>query len=122
MIPAELAAQRYIAIWAERDRAARARLLEACFATEGRFVTRNRTYHGRSEVAAMIDAVLADPRGLSARRTSVIDAGGEIFRFAAIVEFADGSPPVESLDVGEVDRSGRIMVMYTFGGPLASGA
>ena len=119
MIPAELAARRYIDLWSERDPAARAALLEACFAVNCRFVLRQRTYRGRAEVAAMIDAALADPRRLTARVTSVIDAGGDTFRFRAVVEYADGSPSLEGLDVGEVDADGRIIVLYTFGGPLA---
>jgi hypothetical protein len=119
MIPAELAARRYIDLWSERDPTAGAALVEACFAANCRFVTRRRTFHGRAEVAAMIDAALADPRGLTARLTSVIDAGGDTFRFRAIIEYADGSRSLEGLDVGEVDVDGRIIVLYTFAGPLA---
>lgn len=119
MIPAELAARRYVDLWSERDREARAALLEACFAVDGRIVSHTRTFHGRAEIAAMIDAALADPRGLTARLTSVIDAGGSTFRFRSIGEYADGSPSFEGLDVGEIDASGRIIALYVFGGPLA---
>jgi hypothetical protein len=119
MVPVELAARRYIEIWSERDRTARAALLEACFASTGRLVGRGRTLHGRAEVAALIERLLADPRGFTVRVTSVVDAGGTTFRFRSQGGFADGSGAFEALDVGEVDAEGRIAVLYAFTGPLA---
>jgi hypothetical protein len=116
--PAALAAQRYIDLWTERDPAARRAQLDACFAPTGRLVTRRRTFLGRDEIAAMVDAALADPRGLSARRTSAIEASGTAFRFASIGEFADGSAGFIGEDAGEIDGDGRIAVLYAFAGRL----
>jgi len=118
MTPAELAARRYISAWAESDRAARAALLEACFAVDGRICVRGQVLRGRAELAAAIDTFIADPRGLTARLTSVIDAAGTAFRFRALVEYPDGKPFMELLDVGEVDAEGRICALYTFVEPL----
>jgi len=116
-VPAVRAAQRYIDTWSEPDPAARRALLASCFAPDGRLVTRSRTFRGRDAIAAMIDALLADPRGLTARRTSAIDAAGPAFRFAGVAEFG-GSAPVPGEDVGEIDDSGQIAVLHVFTGPL----
>ncbi len=116
--PTEIAARTYVAAWQESDRARRADLLEACFAADGRIVTRGTELRGRAAVAAAMDAFFADPRGLSARLISGIDAAGTTFRFRAIVEYRDGAPPAESLDAGEIDADGRISLLLTFGGPL----
>ena len=118
MTPTELAARRYFSAWIEPDRAARAALLEACFAADGRISLPGQVLRGRAELAAAIDAFLADPRGLTARLTSVIDIVGAAFRFRARVEYPDGQPFRELLDVGEVDAEGRICALYTFIEPL----
>jgi hypothetical protein len=118
--PATLAAERYIDLWAERDPAMRRAQLNACFAATARLVTRTRTFRGRDEIAAMVDAALADPRGLSAARTTEIEAAGTAFRFATIGEFADGSKAFVGEDAGEIDGNGRIAVLFAFAGRLRS--
>ena len=120
--PAAQAAQRYIDLWIERDPAARRAQLAACFAASGRLVARRQTFRGHDEIAAMIDAALGDPRGLSARRTTAIETAGSAFRFASIGEFADGSPGFVGEDAGEIDGDGRIVVLYVFAGRLRRAA
>jgi SnoaL-like domain len=114
--PAEIAAQTYVATWQEPDAGARARLLEACFAVDGRIVSPGAVIRGRAALAAAIEAFLADPRGLSARLMSAIDAQGPIFRFRSVVEDRDGRIVFDALDAGEVDVDGRITALLTFGG------
>src|SRR6185436_13097141 len=75
------AAQRYVDVLAERDPAARRAALDACFASDARFVALGRTLCGPAEIAAMVDRALGDPRGFSARRTTAIEATGTAFRF-----------------------------------------
>ena len=58
--PVEAAVQTYIRASGERAPAERAKLLEACFAEDGRFVTRSRVISGRAGVDAMIARSLAD--------------------------------------------------------------
>lgn len=116
--PAAQAAQRYIDVWTERDPAARRARLEACFAPAARLVARRRSFRGLAELAAMVEAALADPRGLAAQRTTAIDAAGAAFRFGSLGTFADGSPPFVGEDAGEVDGDGRIAVIYAFAGRL----
>jgi hypothetical protein len=116
--PVEIAVQTYIQAASERDPVLRAQLLEACFAEEGRFVTRGRVIRGRAGVAEMLMRAHADPRLLRIRLLSVVDAAGTIFRFRSLVENRDGTTD-EFFDAGEIDADGKISLLLTFSGPLA---
>jgi len=116
--PVETAAETYVRAAGERDPAARAAMLEACFAEDGRFVTRSAVIRGRAGVAAMIARFQADPAVLSFGLASVIDAEGTTFRFRSIVVRRDGTS-VEFFDAGEIDADGRIATLLVFAGPLA---
>jgi hypothetical protein len=113
--PTEIAAQTYVAAWQEPDPAARARLIEACFAADGRIVSRGAVIRGRAALAAAIDGFIADPRGLRPRLPSAIDVQGPLFRFRALVEDRDGRVILDGFDAAEVDADGRITVLLTFG-------
>ena len=114
----QTAVERYVQAFSERDSAARAALLEACFAIDGRLVTRNRDIRGRAALDAEIVRFLADPQFLRIRLTSVIDAHRTTFRVRAVVDRRDGSTSPEAFDAGEIDAVGRISVILTFAGPL----
>ncbi|MEO7731038.1 MAG: nuclear transport factor 2 family protein [Kofleriaceae bacterium] len=114
----ETAVQTYVRAAEERDPAARAKLLEACFAEDCRFVTRSGVIRGRAGVDAMFARFFADPENLGFRLTSVIDAVGTTFRYGSIVERRDGTG-TEFFDAGEIDADGRITTMLVFTGPLA---
>jgi broad-specificity NMP kinase len=113
----ETAVDTYIRMWSEPDPAVRGKMLEACFAAEGRMISRNREIHGRVAFAEMMTRFLADPQLLRIRAVSAIDAQGSTFRFRAVVERRDGSI-LESFDAGQIDADGRISLLLTFGGPL----
>jgi hypothetical protein len=113
----EIAVDTYIRAWNERDPAVRATMVEACFAADGRIVTRSREIRGRAALAYEMTRVLADPELLRIRVISAIDARGTTFRFRAVVERRDGTSP-ESFDAGEIDGAGQISVLLTFAGPL----
>jgi len=115
--PVETAVDTYIRVWGERDPARRAALIEACFAPEGRIVTRNRDIVGHAAIAELATRLLADPQFLRVRVISAIDAQRTTFRFRGVVERKDGTSP-ESFDAGEVDANGRISVLLTFAGQL----
>jgi SnoaL-like domain len=119
--PVETAVQGYIRASGERDPAARANLIEACFADDGRLVTRSGVIRGRAGVDALIARFLADPELLGFRLASVIDAVGTTFRYRSIVERRDGTT-VEFFDAGEIDADGRIATLLVFRGPLADAA
>ena len=93
-------------------------MLEACFADDGRMVTRSREIRGRAALSDMIGRFLSDPRLLRIRVTSAVDARGTTFRYRAAADFQDGTT-AEAFDAGEIDASGRISLILTFAGPLA---
>jgi hypothetical protein len=117
----EAAVNTYIRAATERDPEARAALIEACFAPDGRLVSRNREIRGRAALADEISRFLADPQLLRVRVVSAIDAGGTTFRFRSVVERRDGANR-EFFDAGEVDATGRISLLLTFAGPLDGAA
>ncbi|HEX3695171.1 MAG TPA: hypothetical protein VH374_07260 [Polyangia bacterium] len=114
----ESAVDTYIRMCSERDPAVRATMLEACFAAEGRMVTRSREIRGRAALADMITKFLADPQVRQIRVISAIDASGTTFRFRSVVERRDGTI-LENFDAGEIDATGRISLILAFAGPLA---
>jgi hypothetical protein len=114
--PSEIAARTYVAAWQQSDAAARAPLIDACFAIDGRIVSPGAVIRGRSALAAAMSDFFSDPRGLSARLVSDIDAQGPLFRFRAVVEDRDGRIVFDGFDAAEVDAEGRIAVLLTFGG------
>jgi hypothetical protein len=116
--PVETAVQTYIRAAEERDPAVRATLLEACFADDGRMVTRSGEVRGRVAIAAMFARFHADPQLRGFRLTSVVDAAGTTFRYRSVVERHDGTTS-ELFDAGEIDADGRICTLLVFAGPLA---
>ncbi|CAN5493024.1 hypothetical protein BH11MYX1_BH11MYX1_10290 [soil metagenome] len=118
MSPIETAVRTYEALWQERDSAARGRMIEACWAEDGRLVTRSTEIRGRVPLAAAAEAFVA--RGHTVRIISAIDAKGTTFRFRAVTLLGDGSTlPPEVFDAGMIDADGRISLILTFAGPLA---
>jgi len=119
--PVEIAVETYIRAAGERDPATRAKLLEACFAEDARFVTRSSVIRGRAGIDATIARFFADPEVLGFRMTSVIDAVGTTFRYRSVVDRRDGTT-VEFFDAGEIDADGRICTILLFAGPLPDAA
>ena len=113
----ETAVDTYIRASSEHDPVVRAAMIEACFAADGRVVTRSREIRGRAALADEIERLLANPQLLGVRVLSVIDAGKTTFRFRSAVEYLDGKV-LEFFDAGEVDATGRISVLLAFAGPL----
>ena len=107
----------YIQIWSEPDPAVRAAMIDACFAADGRIVTRSREIRGRAALAAEVARLLADPEHVGVRVISAIDAQGTTFRFRGVAERRDGKL-LEAFDAGEIDADGRISLLLTFAGPL----
>jgi hypothetical protein len=117
--PVHSAVETYIRAAGERDPAARAKLIEACFAEDGRIVTRSAVIRGRAAVDAMIARFHADPQMRGFRMTSAIDAAATTFRYRSVVERRDGTT-IEFFDAGEIDAEGRIVTLLVFSGPLAA--
>lgn len=114
----ENSVQSYIQAAHEPDGAKRRVLLEACFAEDGRLVSRSREFRGRDAVLQMFERFFADPEVVGVRMLSAVDATGNTFRFRSAVEYRDGRL-AEFFDAGELDGIGRIRLILTFAGPLA---
>lgn len=108
----------YAAVWAEPDPDTRARMIEDCFAADGRIATSGAGIRGRAELAAAITELRADPRGLAVRLVGAIDVQGRKFRIHSVVEQRDGGTTA-FFDAGEVDVDGRISILITFREPPA---
>jgi hypothetical protein len=116
--PTEIAVRTYEAAWQEHDPAIRARMIGACWAEDGRLVTRSTEIRGRAALAAAMTTFHADPLSPTPRITSIIDVHGSMFRFHAIAEHRDGSTSPVVFDAGHVDADGRIALILTFAGPF----
>src|SRR5512142_3354453 len=104
--PVEIAVDTYIRVFSESDPAKRAALIESCFASNGRIVTRSREIRGRAGVQEMAERFLEDPEVLRIRVVAV-DAQNTTFRLRALTELRDGRT-LEVNDAGEIDSDGRI--------------
>jgi hypothetical protein len=118
--PTEIAVRTYAAAWEELDPAERARMIDACFATDGRIATTGDGIRGRAALAAAIAEFRADPRGLRVRIAGAIDIQGRRFRFHTVIEHRDGTV-ANAFDAGEVDADGRIAILLAFGGSMPEG-
>jgi len=112
----EKAVDCYVRAFSERDPATRAKLIEACFAVDGRIVTRSRTIRGREGLEQEIAAFQADPQWKQIR-LGAVDAAGTTFRFHGFADRHDGTS-AHAFDAGEIDADGRISLILTFPGPL----
>jgi hypothetical protein len=111
----------YIRAGREHDPAARAKLIEACFAADCRLVTRSGVIRGRAGVEAMLARFFADAQNLGFRMTSVVDVAGTMFRYRSVVDRRDGTT-LEFFDAGDTDADGKITTLLLFTGPLADGS
>ena len=101
----EAAITTYIQAWTEPDPAARASMLERCWAAEGRLVTMGREVRGRAALAELMAAFF--PRLQRIRLLSVLDIGASTFRFRGAADLRDGTS-AESFDAGEFEADGRM--------------
>ncbi len=108
----EQAVEAYVCAWNERDPAARAALIEKCFAVDGRIVTRSRTIRGREGLEREIVGLQSDPQWRLVRLGS-LDATGATFRLHGFADRHDGTSAY-AFDAGEVDAEGRIVLILTF--------
>ncbi|HEY1955156.1 MAG TPA: hypothetical protein VGH28_06075 [Polyangiaceae bacterium] len=106
------AIEAYVRAWNERDPAARAKLIEQCWAVDGRLVTRSRTIRGRDALDREMAGLQADPQW-KVIRLGKCDAVGTTFRFEGAAERHDGTSAY-AFDAGEIDADGRIVLILTF--------
>ncbi len=105
----------YIAAWNEHDAEARARLVERACADDFRLLTSGRCIRGRAGLGALIAEFQKRRPGDRARLTSAVEIHESTFRYVGVVD-SEGAAPVETLDTGEHDAEGRILLVLTFAG------
>lgn len=108
----ERAAATYIAVAQEPDSARRHQMLEACFAEDGKLVTRTREVVGRAAIAVMFDAFFAGDQ--TAQLAGAIDAVGQTFRFRANTLDITGAVVASVFDAGMIGADGKITLILTF--------
>ena len=113
----ETAVDTYLRVWTETDPTVRAKLIEQCFAADGRIVG-NQVIHGREGLAAEVESFLADPEWKEVWVKGPVDTRAKTFRFYATAERVDGTQ-LDVFDAGEIDDDGRITLILTFLGRLA---
>jgi len=109
---------RYFAAWNEPDAAARQRLLEQCWATDGTLISPNGEVRGHAAVSARIGAFHTRWSGARVLQTSGIDAHHHIVRYGWEIRAAGGASLLEGLDVGEQAEDDRLRRVVMFFGPL----
>jgi len=110
----------YVAAWNEDDPRKLQMLLEQCWADDGVVQSNFEEIRGREALAARISSWRRDVPGCWALFTSGIEHHHSHFRFSGIVVRPNGERFSPALDVGELDRDGRIARIITF--HLAMGA
>ena len=107
----------YLAAWNEPDASARRGLLERCWAAAGTYTDPMSHVDGRDALAAHIAQFQQQMPGARIARTSGIDEHHGRVRFAWSLRPPDGAPPIDGIDIGELDVDGRLRAIIGFFGP-----
>ncbi len=107
----------YSKAWLEPDPALRAQHLEQAWAKDGQYKDPSVTLKGGEALSLHIAEFLKKFSGAKFTRTSPIDSHGSSFRFTWLLNFPDGNA-LQGLDIGEIDRDGKITAITGFFGPL----
>lgn len=111
--PAQDAVDLYVRAGRELDPERRAALIAECWAEDGRLVAHGGgTVMGRQAIGAMFERFIENPR-VRGFRVLAKDVRGKTFRLRYVTDFADGTAR-ESLDVGELNETGRIALLLVF--------
>jgi hypothetical protein len=109
----------YGAAWNEPDIAARRRLLEKAWATDGTYTDPTAHVEGREALVQHISGFLKGLPGARIAPTSHADLHHGMLRFTWRIWKADGTPLSEGMDFGVLDGDGRIQKIVGFFGPFS---
>jgi hypothetical protein len=108
-------ADRYIAIWNERDPDARRRLIAQTWADDAEYVDPLLEGRGPDGVDAMTAGLQAQFPGLTFRRTGKVDAHHDRIRFTWDAVNGDSpEPAIAGVDFGVVTDDGRLVSITGF--------
>jgi hypothetical protein len=108
----------YFAMWNETDPAARARLIELAWVSDGRYVDPLLEAEGHATLSDMVAGVHAQFPGHRFRRISGVENHHDQVRFAWELAAPDGTVTVAGLDVGELAGDGRLRRITGFFGDV----
>lgn len=105
----------FVAAWNEHDPAVRAALIERACAEDFRMITPGRCVRGHDGLDALMADFQARRPHDRARFASAVEVHAHTFRYLGAVERPDGAP-LFTLDTGEHDAEGRLLLVLTFAG------
>ena len=109
----------YLAMWNEPDADARADLIEAAWADDGRYVDPLQEAQGHAALSDMVPGVHQQFPGHAFRRTSAVDEHHDQLRFGWELAAADGTVAVAGIDVDTLAPDGRLRQITGFFGHLS---
>jgi hypothetical protein len=115
-------AEQYIAMWNEKDAAAREAVIERLWAPAGRYVDPLAAVAGREGIDAVVQAVQGQFPGMSFTLLGPVDAHHDQARFGWALGVAGDEPIVVGFDVIEVDANGQIETVLGFLDKVPAGA
>jgi hypothetical protein len=115
-------AEQYIAMWNEKDAAARRALIEQLWAPEGRYVDPLAAVAGREGIDGVVQAVQGQFPGMAFTLLGPVDAHHDQARFGWALGVPGEEAVVVGFDVIEVDADGRIATVLGFLDKVPAGA
>lgn len=109
----------YVATYNETEPAARAKLVAAAWAENGRHVDPLDDVEGHAAIDAYLAGVQDHYPGHRVERTTEIDGHHELFRFGWRFVAPDGSIVVTATDSGQLASDGRVQRVDCFFGDLS---
>ena len=107
-------AEQYIAMWNEKDAAARRALIEQLWAPAGRYVDPLTAVAGQEGIDGVVQAVQGQFPGMAFTLLGPVDAHHDQARFGWALGVPGEEAVVVGFDVIEVDADGRIATVLGF--------
>jgi hypothetical protein len=112
--------KKYGDAWNEPDADARAKLIDASWSENGRYVDPTADVTGRSALAAHIAEFRDSLPGAAVVPTSKLEESARAVHFRWLTSGLAGLVSIEGMDIGLVDEDGRLELIAGFFGPVES--
>ncbi len=106
----------YMNAWNETNADKRSALLDAAWADSGTYTDPMADVSGRAGLSETIDGFHKQMPGASIALASGIDEHHKRIRFAWKLKAADGTVPIEGIDIGMLAEDGRLQSILGFWG------
>ena len=108
----------HLEAYALDDAARRDALVASAWNADGELLDPPLEGHGRAEISALADVVLAHYAGHKFVRTTAVDAHHGFARYGWDLSASDGTVAVSGIDVVQFDKAGKLLRVVGFFGPL----